>query len=89
MALETEFKTMNDLAQRYVNIIDEDVQKQGSEVSLEFFELLVTGVPSEVLKEWLVDVLTERVISTAFNIMGLADFIIGPKKMGKKFDERL
>lgn len=61
MALETEFKTMNDLAQRYVSIIDEDVQKQGSEVSLEFFELLVTGVPSEVLKEWLVDVLTERV----------------------------
>lgn len=61
MALETEFKSMNDLAQRYVSIIDEDVQKQGSEVSLEFFELLVTGVPSEVLKEWLVDVLTERV----------------------------
>ncbi|KAH8153432.1 uncharacterized protein LAJ45_02244 [Morchella importuna] len=60
VALETEFKTMNDLAQRYVSIIDEDVRKQGSEVSLEFFELLVTGVPSEVLREWLVDVLTER-----------------------------
>jgi anaphase-promoting complex subunit 4 len=68
VALETEFKTMNDLAQRYVNIIDEDVQKQGSEVSLEFFELLVTGVPSEVLKEWLVDVLTERVWSDILNI---------------------
>jgi anaphase-promoting complex subunit 4 len=62
VALETEFKAMNDLAQRYVSIINEDVKKQGSEVSLEFFELLVTGVPSGVLKEWLVDVLTERVI---------------------------
>ncbi|PWW79833.1 hypothetical protein C7212DRAFT_273504 [Tuber magnatum] len=60
VALEAEFKAMSDLAQRYVSIIDEDVKKQGSEVSLEFFELLVTGVPSGILKEWLVDVLTER-----------------------------
>ncbi len=29
-ALETEFKTMNDLSQKYVNIIDEDVRKSAA-----------------------------------------------------------
>lgn len=60
-SLEAEFKSMNDLAQRYVGIIDEDVTKAGGEVGLEFFEFLVTDIPSAILKEWLVDVLMERV----------------------------
>ncbi|KAL7274864.1 hypothetical protein RUND412_002226 [Rhizina undulata] len=58
--LESEFKTMNDLAQRYVNIIDEDARKVGSEAELELFEILVTGLPTQILREWLVDVLQER-----------------------------
>jgi len=89
VALEAEFKAMNDLAQRYVSIIDEDVKKQGSEVSLEFFELLVTGVPSGILKEWLVDVLTERVMTfTIFSSRQYANaWAVGPKKVGKKFHE--
>jgi len=86
VALETEFKTMNDLAQRYVNIIDEDVKKQGSEVSLEFFELLVTGVPSGILKEWLVDVLTERVMpfTVFFCFFFSLDSILTPEGQGQK-----
>jgi anaphase-promoting complex subunit 4 len=60
-AIEAEFKAFNDLSQRYVSIIDEEAQKAGSDVGLEFFEFLVTGGPSPTLKEWLVDVLTERV----------------------------
>jgi len=88
VALEAEFKAMNDLAQRYVSIIDEDVKKQGSEVSLEFFELLVTGVPSGILKEWLVDVLTERVMSSpSFPYQHANTWAAGPKKMGEKFHE--
>lgn len=92
VALETEFKTMNDLAQRYVSIIDEDVRKQGSEVSLEFFELLVTGVPSEVLREWLVDVLTERVrrhVHPPEMIGKSANLPAGPEALGKELDEWL
>jgi len=81
VALEAEFKAMNDLAQRYVSIIDEDVKKQGSEVSLEFFELLVTGVPSGILKEWLVDVLTERVMT--FTIFPLGSTLT-PGRQGQK-----
>lgn len=59
-AMQTEFKTMNDLSKRFVNIIAEDADNAGSEVGLEFFEFLVTGLPSPVLKEWLLDVLQER-----------------------------
>ena len=60
-SIEAEFKTMNDLAQKYVRIIDEDAESVGSDVGLELFEFLVTGGPSPTLKEWLVDTLTERV----------------------------
>ncbi|KAF8476183.1 anaphase-promoting complex, cyclosome, subunit 4-domain-containing protein [Kalaharituber pfeilii] len=62
-ALNSEWKTMNDLASKYVSLVDEALQESGSSgggVSLEFFELLITGVGSAGLKEWLVDVLTER-----------------------------
>ncbi|KAA8900335.1 anaphase-promoting complex, cyclosome, subunit 4-domain-containing protein [Sphaerosporella brunnea] len=59
-SIETEFKTFNDLSQKYVNIINEEAQKVGSDVGLEMFEFLVTGGPSSILKEWLADVLTER-----------------------------
>jgi anaphase-promoting complex subunit 4 len=59
--IEAEFKTMNELTQRYVGIIAEDAEKVGSEVGLELFEFLVTGGPSPTLKEWLVETLTERV----------------------------
>ena len=55
---------MNDLHTRYVSLVDEALQDAGGSsggVGLEFFELLVTGVGTEGLKEWLVDVLTERV----------------------------
>jgi len=60
-SIATEFKTMNDLAQRYISIVDEDLEKVGSEAALEFYEFLATGGPSPTLREWLVDVLTERV----------------------------
>ncbi|KAI5801561.1 anaphase-promoting complex, cyclosome, subunit 4-domain-containing protein [Peziza echinospora] len=64
-AMNVEWKTMNDLSMRYVSLVEEDLQAAGSSssgggVGLEFFELLVTGVGSAALKEWLVDVLTER-----------------------------
>ena len=55
---------MNDLHTRYVSLVDEALQEAGGSsggVGLEFFELLITGVGSGGLKEWLVDVLTERV----------------------------
>ncbi|KAF8535008.1 anaphase-promoting complex, cyclosome, subunit 4-domain-containing protein [Trichophaea hybrida] len=58
--IETEFKIMNDLTQKFVGIIAEDAENVGSEVGLEFFEFLVTGGPSPTLKEWLMDTLTER-----------------------------
>jgi len=59
--IAAEFKTMNDLAQKYISIVSEDLEKVDSEVALEFYEFLATGAPSPTLKEWLVDVLTERV----------------------------
>ncbi|KAF8419687.1 anaphase-promoting complex, cyclosome, subunit 4-domain-containing protein [Tirmania nivea] len=62
-ALNSEWKTMNDLHTRYVSLVNEALQDAGGSsggVGLEFFELLITGVGSEGLKEWLVDVLTER-----------------------------
>ncbi|CCX08006.1 anaphase-promoting complex, cyclosome, subunit 4-domain-containing protein [Pyronema domesticum] len=59
-SIETEFKTMNDLQQKYINIIAEDAEKAGSNVSLEFFEFLVTAGPSPYFKEWLMDTLGER-----------------------------
>jgi anaphase-promoting complex subunit 4 len=65
-AIETEFKAFNDLSQKYVSLIDEDAQKAGSDVGLELFEFLVTGGPSPTLKEWLTDVLTERVGNLVF-----------------------
>lgn len=61
IALETEFKTMNDVTHRFVSIIDEDLQKEGTDIELEFFEYLVTGLPSSNLKKVLLDVLPERV----------------------------
>jgi anaphase-promoting complex subunit 4 len=71
-SIEAEFKTMNDLAQRYVGILNEDAEKISSTVTLELFEFLVTGTPSEILKEWLVDTVTERVsISYSQMLLGL------------------
>jgi len=55
---------MNDLHTRYVSLVDEALQEAGGSsggVGLEFFELFITGVGSGGLKEWLVDILTERV----------------------------
>lgn len=55
---------MNDLHTRYVSLVDDSLKEAGGTsggVGLEFFELLVTGIASTGLKEWLVDVLTERV----------------------------
>lgn len=60
-AIESEFKTMDNLAQRFVNLADEEVSKGGSDACLEFFEFLVTGAPSPDLKEFLSGTLTERV----------------------------
>lgn len=60
VSLQTEFKTMNDLSDRFVSIIDEDLQKDCSEIGLELFEYLVTGIPSSTLKKVLLDVLPER-----------------------------
>lgn len=68
-SIETEFKTMNDLTQRFVGIIAEDAENVGSEVGLELFEFLVTGGPSPILKEWLTNTLTERV-STPCELVG-------------------
>lgn len=68
IVLNLEWKTMNDLHSRYISLVDDALQEAGSPaggVGLEFFELLVTGVGSAGLKEWLVDALTERV-STSY-----------------------
>ena len=57
---------MNDLHSRYVSLVDDSLKEEGGTsggVGLEFFELLVTGIGSAGLKEWLVDILTERVFS--------------------------
>lgn len=74
-ALQTEFKTMNDLSRRYVRAISNEAEDAGSEVGLEFFEFLVTGLPSPVLKEWLLDVLMERVSTYQQGIYYLANRI--------------
>ena len=55
---------MNDLHTKYVSLVDDSLKDAGGTsggVGLEFFELLVTGIGSAGLKEWLVDILTERV----------------------------
>lgn len=62
-SLQAEWKTMNDVPSRFVRMIMEEIEEKGgkdSGVELEFFELLVTGVPTPHLKEWLVDILGER-----------------------------
>jgi len=52
---------METLAMDYMRPFDEELQKEdGSRASLELFELLVTGVPSDKLKNWLGDELMER-----------------------------
>lgn len=60
-AIEFEFKAMTAIATKYVNLVEEESEKVGSDACLEFFEFLVTGGPSPVLKEFLIDCLTERV----------------------------
>jgi hypothetical protein len=72
-SLEAGFASMNDFTQKYVRIIDEDAQKIDSNVGLELFEFLVTGGPSPPLKEWLSDTLTDRVWSTMFVVLSMAD----------------
>lgn len=54
---------MNELPPKFIRSISEDIKEKGtpdSSIQLEFFELLMTGIPSEILKEWLVDILGER-----------------------------
>lgn len=60
-SLTAEFKTANDLEKRFLGIIEEEAKAAGSNVPLEFFELLVTGIPTVMMREWLVDTLSERV----------------------------
>lgn len=59
---------MHDLHTRYVSLVDDSLKEAGGTsggVGLEFFELLVTGIGSAGLKEWLVDILTERVCNSS------------------------